>query len=83
MYYIYVLQSLSTQELYIGFTQNPKKRLKTHNKGSNVSTKAGRPWRIIYLEGYLDKQDALGRELFLKSGSGRRYLNKQLAHYFV
>jgi hypothetical protein len=31
---------------------------------------------------YLDRQDALGRERFLKTGSGRRFLMKQLTHYF-
>ena len=36
---------------------------------------------LIYFEGYLVKEDALGREKFLKSGSGYKYLHKQLKHY--
>jgi len=32
-------------------------------------------------EGYLDKKDAMGREEFLKSGSGRKFLKKQITNY--
>jgi predicted GIY-YIG superfamily endonuclease len=69
--------------LYIGFTENLKKRLVEHNigRGANItSVKNG--WKIIYCEGYTNKMDALGREKFLKGGSGRKYLKKQLNHYF-
>ena len=39
------------------------------------------PWKLIYYESYLDKADALGREKYLKSGGGRRFLKSQLRHY--
>jgi hypothetical protein len=35
----------------------------------------------IYYEAYLEQADALGREKYLKSGAGRRFLKVQLAHY--
>ena len=38
---------------------------------------------LIYYEAYLEEEDALGREKFLKSGSGRRFLKKQLRHYLA
>jgi predicted GIY-YIG superfamily endonuclease len=38
-------------------------------------------WHLVYYESYLNKADALGREKFLKGGSGRTYLKKQLKHY--
>ncbi|MCK5320520.1 GIY-YIG nuclease family protein [Candidatus Parcubacteria bacterium] len=38
-------------------------------------------WKLIYYEAYIEKRDAIGREKFLKSGSGRKYLNKQLRNY--
>jgi hypothetical protein len=37
---------------------------------------------LIYYEAYVEAADARGREMFLKSGSGRKFLVKQLAHYF-
>ena len=80
-FYVYVISSIESGEFYIGYSQNLKKRLADHNSGKNHSTKLKKPWQLIYFEGYKDKQDALGREKFLKSGSGSKYLRKQLAHY--
>ncbi|MBN2015206.1 GIY-YIG nuclease family protein [Candidatus Dojkabacteria bacterium] len=82
-YYVYVLQSLKNEYFYIGFTTNLKKRVSDHNNGRNTSTKNRKPLKLIYFEGYLNKKDALGREKFLKSGSGMRYLKKQMRHYFM
>jgi len=80
-YYVYVLQSLKDLSLYIGFTENLKARLQEHNSGKNVSTKYKIPFELIYFEGYRNKMDTLGREKFLKSGSGRRYIDKQLKNF--
>jgi hypothetical protein len=41
-----------------------------------------RPLELIYCEAYLGARDAKARELFLKSGSGKRYIRTQLSHYF-
>ena len=35
----------------------------------------------IFIEAYLERDDALGRERYLKSGSGRKFLKTQLRHY--
>jgi hypothetical protein len=36
---------------------------------------------LIYYEAYTEREDAEGREKFLKSGAGRRFLNAQLRNY--
>jgi hypothetical protein len=36
---------------------------------------------LIYYEAYTEREDAEGREKFLKSGAGRRFLRTQLRHY--
>lgn len=82
MYYVYILHSAKDQSLYTGFTTSLKRRIIWHNAGLNQSTKDLRPWRIIYYEAYILKIDALNREKFLKSGSGKAYLDKQLKEYF-
>jgi len=69
-YYVYILLSPKDNNLYIEFTTNLKNRIKDHNNGRNISTKNRRPLKLIYFEGYLNKKDTLGREKFLKSGSG-------------
>ncbi|MBU0660938.1 GIY-YIG nuclease family protein [Patescibacteria group bacterium] len=83
MYIIYFLESIQDNTRhYIGYTTNLTQRIKTHNNGSVSSTKRYRPWKIIYAEAYIHQQDARGREKFLKSGSGWKYLKKQLTHHF-
>ena len=65
MHYIYIMKS-ATRELYIGRTINPVKRLERHNRGTSPSTRGYLPWRIVYLEGYANLEDAKDREAKLK-----------------
>jgi putative endonuclease len=83
MYYVvYFLESIKYSDRhYIGFTTDLKERIKDHNQGTTKSTQKSKPWRVIYAEMYLNEQDARGREKFLKSGSGWKFLKKQLTHY--
>jgi putative endonuclease len=78
MFYIYVLWSTKINKRYIGSTQDVKKRLKEHNRGSNKFTKGGKPWKVVYTEAYDTKSKALKREIFLKSGIGRKWLDENL-----
>ncbi len=82
MYYVYILQSEKDKSLYIGFSPDLRKRLVKHNKNQVTSTKNKTPFKLIYYEAYLERKDATGRERFLKSGSGWRFIKKQLKHYF-
>ncbi|MDI6765506.1 MAG: GIY-YIG nuclease family protein [Bacteroidota bacterium] len=78
MYYIYALWSNKLKKRYIGFTENIEKRFKEHNAGKTPFTKSGIPWTLIYHETYKDKYSARKREIFLKSGQGRKYLDDML-----
>jgi putative endonuclease len=83
MYYVYVLENQVDKSLYIGYSADLRQRILDHNAGKGgKTTSAKRNWCIIYYESYLLQSDALGREKFLKVGSGRKYLYKQLANYF-
>ena len=79
MFYVYLLYSQKDKGFYIGYTTNVKKRVERHNNGEVSSTKHRRPFKLIYYEAYIDESDAKGREVFLKSGAGRRFLKKQLS----
>ena len=83
MYFVYVIESRQDASWYIGYRTNLKRRISDHNTGNGCVTTAKKSggWKLIYFECYTNKQDALGREKFLKGGSGRKYLYKQLAHY--
>ena len=82
MHYVYVLQSESDAGLYIGYSANWRRRLQEHQSGMAFATSFRGPWRLIYYEAYVEELDARGREEFLKSGLGRRFLEKQCRHYF-
>lgn len=64
--------------MYVGCTNDLKKRLELHNSGKVSSTKHRRPFELIYYEVFVDKQDAFRREQWLKTGWGRNRLNKIL-----
>ena len=75
--------SESDHGLYIGYSANLRRRLSEHKAGLAFATSYRGPWSLIYYEAYVEAEDALGRERFLKSGSGRRYLQKQCRVYFT
>jgi len=83
-YYVYVLENQNDKSFYIGMTSDLKRRIKEHLIGyGSRTTSLKKNWKLIYFEAYLNKKDALGREKFLKGGSGHKYLKKQLKHYLT
>lgn len=81
-YYIYILESLKNNSLYVGYTNNIKKRLREHNCGLNFSTKPYQPWHIIHIEAYRNEKDVKRREKYLKNSQGVRLLKRMLKEYF-
>ncbi|PIS38871.1 MAG: excinuclease ABC subunit C [Candidatus Nealsonbacteria bacterium CG08_land_8_20_14_0_20_43_11] len=77
-YYVYTLLSLRDKKFYTGFTTNLKDRLFRHACGEVKSTMHRRPLRLIHYEYFINKEDAMAREVFLKSGFGRNNLKKAL-----
>jgi len=82
MFYVYVLESKKSDQLYVGYTHDLLKRVKEHNQGVNFSTKPGRPWKCIYYEACINEDDAKRREKYLKTTQGNRLLKARLKEYF-
>lgn len=82
MNYVYLLFSEKDKGLYLGFTENLKKRFFAHESGLVRSTKFRRPLKLIHCECFVDKKDAKARERYLKSGYGRQQLKSQLKNIF-
>lgn len=78
MYYVYVLQSQKDGLFYTGSTPDLQRRFGQHCDGKVISTKSRRPLRLIYYEASLEKDDAIRRERYLKTGMGKRYLRNRL-----
>jgi len=66
MYYVYLIKSKKDNKLYIGLTNDLRKRFSEHNQGLNQSTKYRRPFELIYYEAYKSSKDARIREIRLK-----------------
>ncbi len=66
MFYVYILQSKKDGNLYLGSTNDLKRRIVEHNKGLNFSTKLRTPLELVYYEAYKSEEDAREREHNLK-----------------
>jgi predicted GIY-YIG superfamily endonuclease len=77
MYYVYILK-YSNGEIYTGCTENLRDRIDKHNKGYVKSTKKFLPVKLINYIAFSEKDKAYLFEKYLKSGSGKAFLNKHL-----
>ena len=76
MHFVYILYSQAFDSFYIGYTKQPDVRLEQHNLGLTKSTKAKRPWVMVYKEEFENQIDALKREKFLKAQRNKTFYKK-------
>lgn len=77
----YVLQSLKDRNFYTGFTDDMKRRLAKHNAGMVTATKGRTPFKLVYIEGSLNKTDAIHMEIYLKTAWGKRYIKTRIKNF--
>lgn len=78
MFYTYVLKSEKDNKLYIGHSDDLKKRIEKHSKGLVLSTKHRRPLKLVYYEACLIENNAIKREKYFKTGFGRIFLKGRI-----
>jgi putative endonuclease len=78
MFYVYILQSLKDEKLYIGYSSNLKRRLEEHKTGGSKSTKCRLPFRLVYYEAHISEDDAKRREKYFKTDKGKSTLKLML-----
>jgi putative endonuclease len=66
MYYVYILESLSNGDYYKGSTENYLKRFEEHNRGESQYTRSQCPWKLVFVQVFNTKTEALKREKQLK-----------------
>jgi len=76
MFYAYILKSLKDGSLYKGQTDNLENRLREHNSGKSSYTSGRVPWKVVYYEEFVSREEALKREKYFKSAAGRRFIRK-------
>jgi len=78
MWFVYALENLDKNFLYVGYSKNLKRRLKEHSDGKTQSTKAYRPFNLCAYVGVTTEPKAKRLEKYFKTGSGKTILNKRI-----
>ncbi|MEO8403650.1 MAG: GIY-YIG nuclease family protein [Chitinophagaceae bacterium] len=77
-HYVYILKSLKDGRYYIGESSDVEARLIFHNAGKQRSTKSRVPFKIVLVEEYGTREEALKREKQIKSWKGGEAFKKLL-----
>ena len=77
-FYVYILRSRKNGRLYTGPTEDLERRFEEHNSGLSKATRYYRPFDLVHFEHFKTRQDAVQREMFLKTGRGRDEISKIL-----
>jgi putative endonuclease len=66
-YYCYIVEC-SDGTYYTGWSTDPERRLRQHNRGVGARyTRSRRPGRLVYVEEFPDKVAVLKREIAIKA----------------
>jgi putative endonuclease len=79
MRYVYLLESLSASgKRYVGMTTDLRARLSRHNSCGSPHTAKYVPWKLVTYLAFVDAEQAIAFERYLKTGSGQAFANKRL-----
>jgi putative endonuclease len=78
MWYVYILRSTIDKNLYVGSTNNIRRRLNEHNSGEVDSTNGRIPFSLEAYIAVKDRARAIELEQYFKTGSGRAMFQKRI-----
>ena len=77
---VYILFSEIKNRFYIGYTSNLEERIIRHNQKSKGFTGKENDWKIVYTERFNIKEEAIKRELQIKSWKSRKKIMELIAN---
>lgn len=77
MWYVYGL-ICSDNSLYIGSTNDLKRRIKEHNAGMSAGIKGRLPAKLEFFLAVRTEKKAMQLEKYFKGGSGRAIIRKRI-----
>ncbi len=81
---VYILYSDKFDKTYVGYTSSLIERFKSHNSlAKSGYTVRFRPWKVVYVEVFQSKTQAIVREKWLKSGHGRNFITELKSNGFI
>ncbi|MFQ5603902.1 MAG: GIY-YIG nuclease family protein [bacterium] len=78
-HFVYILHSEKLDRYYVGVSHAPEIRLFYHNSGKGGWSKRGIPWRLVFVEEFSSRSEALKRERFIKKQKSRVFLEELIA----
>ncbi len=79
--FVYAIYSTTSDQIYVGITDNVSRRLNEHNRGKSKFTQSFIPWILFYNEEYQSYSEARTREKKLKNASGKLFLRQKLTDF--
>jgi predicted GIY-YIG superfamily endonuclease len=76
LWYVYFLE-LSNGDIYVGSTNDLRRRLSTHQQGNVASTRKYLPLILRSYVAVADEATARSLERYFKSGSGKAFAKKR------
>ena len=73
---VYIIESIQNGTRYVGITNNLGRRLRDHRSGKTKGGQLLGTFELLYKEEYSDYPTAREREKYLKTGAGRRWLER-------
>ena len=79
MWFCYILYSEKINQTYSGFTSNLDRRLLQHkNHLLGITTRRADDYRLVWYSAFINEYKARSFEKYLKTRSGRAFMNKRL-----
>ena len=79
MFYVYIIRSEThPDQTYVGFTEDLRQRLATHNQSGSPHIAKFAPWQLEFYCAFKQKGKAPAFERYLKSHSGKAFAGKRL-----
>lgn len=75
MFYVYIIHTEKFDKYYKGFSLDPYARLDSHNSGGSRYTSNFVPWKLVHIEIFNSKIEALKREKVLKKYSKNQIMS--------
>jgi len=76
--FLYIIRGISSGKNYVGITNNLERRLNEHRSGQTKGGQVIGDFQLLHTEEFTDYETAREREIFLKSGQGRQWINKTI-----
>jgi putative endonuclease len=72
---LYILQSETSGQFYVGSTDDLDRRLSEHHRGHTPSTRGRGPWKLVYKGDFASLLEARRRELEIKKWKSAKLIH--------